>query len=110
PAKVVGRSIGPTGTTIGLYHNDPMFNTMVYDVVFDDGFIKEYSANIIAENMMNQVEDEGFAVTHLKAIIDHWKSDNALDKDSAFTTTNRGVRRQRKTTHGWTMLVWWSDG
>lgn len=76
---------------MGAYHEDPKLNTLVYDVEFDNGMIKGYSANVIAENMLSQIEDKGFTVTHLTAIIDYQKSDEALSADSAFATVQGGA-------------------
>ena len=50
-AKVVGRSKDAEGNVIGTYNDNPFANTMVYDVEFPDGVIKEYAANVIAGNM-----------------------------------------------------------
>ena len=36
-AKVIGRTIGDTGTTCGTYNPNPYHNTIVYDVEFPDG-------------------------------------------------------------------------
>jgi len=49
-AKVIGRSVGPDGLTpAGTYHNNPILNSIVYDIEFPDGQVKEYAANIIAD-------------------------------------------------------------
>ena len=50
-AKVVRRTIGLNGQAQGSYHQQPELNTMTYDVEFDDGLVKEYSANVIAEEL-----------------------------------------------------------
>ena len=60
PAKVIGRTIDPTGRTVGTYNDNPIINTCVYDVEFPDGEVKEYSANVIAENLLSQVDTQGF--------------------------------------------------
>ena len=52
------RSIGPDGHSVGSYHDNPILNSVVYDVEFPDGQVKEYAANVIAENMLTQVDDE----------------------------------------------------
>ena len=51
--KVARRSLGPDGRTTGSYGNNPMLNTVVYDVDFPDGGSREYSANAISENMIS---------------------------------------------------------
>ena len=110
-AKVLQRSIGPNGTNVGRYHDNPQLNSIIYDVEFPDGTIKEYSANVIAENMLIQVDSDGFAMTIMEGIIDH-KMDKAIAvaKSDKYIATRRGQRKLRKTTMGWKLLVKWKDG
>ena len=68
---VLQRSIGPDGHIAGKYDDNPALNSIVYDVEFPDGNVKEYSANIIAENMLTQVDSYGFIMTMMEGIIDH---------------------------------------
>ena len=49
-------SLGPEGNVVGSYDEKPFLNSIIYDVEFNDGTVKEYSANVIAENMLTQVE------------------------------------------------------
>ena len=46
-AKVVGRASDRDGMPIGEFNENPILNTRVYDVMFPDGNIQEYSANVI---------------------------------------------------------------
>ena len=50
--KFKRRSVGPDGKLTGKYDDDPLLNSLVYEVEFPDGTMKEYAANIIAENMI----------------------------------------------------------
>ena len=59
-AKVVGRSKGQDGHNIGTYDENPILNSVIYDVEFPDGVVKQYAANVIAENILSQVDSEGF--------------------------------------------------
>ena len=45
----------------------------MYEVEFPDGKIKEFSANIIAENMLTQVDSDGFLTSLMNSIVDFWK-------------------------------------
>ena len=54
--KAARRSLDADGRTTGTYHDNPFLNTITYDVEFPDGQVKEYGANIIAENMLTQVD------------------------------------------------------
>ena len=39
-AKILCQSLEPTGRYVGFYHNNPILNTLVYDVEFTDGEVK----------------------------------------------------------------------
>jgi hypothetical protein len=104
------RAITPTGNTTGLYDQNPLMNTMVYEVEFDDGDVVEYSANSIAENMLTQIDSEGFSVTMLAGIVDSKKDAAvAVSKEDGWVVTQRGKKKKRKTTQGWKLLVRWVD-
>ena len=68
-------------------------------------------ANVIAENMLTQVDSDRFALTMMDGIIDY-ERDNAIviQKSDAYVVTQHGRKRHRRTTVGWKLLVKWSDG
>ena len=109
-AKVIRRSKDADGNIIGTYDDNPMLNSLVYDVEFPDGEIREYSANVIAENMFSQVDANGHQHTLLDSIIDFERTPSAVDKSDMYITTKSGQRRLRQTTDGWNLLVLWKDG
>ena len=109
-AKVIARSKDENGNIIGSYDVNPLLNTLVYDVEFPNGEIKEYSANSIAENMYRQVDADGFSHTLLDSIQDHRKDGNAVERADGYVTTRSGRRRMRETTSGWFFKVLWKDG
>jgi hypothetical protein len=88
-----------------------MNNTMVYEVEFPDGQVREYAANIIAENMLTQVDSKGYSLTLMDAIVDY-KRDKAvaIPKSEMYVVTKGGQKRMRQTTQGWKLLVHWKDG
>jgi len=47
------------GELQGRSNANPILDTSVYEVAFDDGIMKAYSANIIAEHIYLQVDGEG---------------------------------------------------
>ena len=109
--KVIKRALGPDGTVAGTYDENPCLNTMIYEVEFPDGQLKEYAANVIAENMLTQVDSDGFSLTMMEAIIDYRKDDAvAVPKIDKYLITSSGQKRLRKTTVGWSLLVKWADG
>ena len=58
-AKVIRWSVDADGQVIGSFNENPLLNTLVYDVEFPDGAIKKYAANIIAENVLTQCDPDG---------------------------------------------------
>ena len=55
-ATVKRRKIEINGKRMGKSHSDPILDTRVYDVEFPDGTVKEFAANIIAQNMYSQCD------------------------------------------------------
>ena len=110
PVTVTGHTVGPSGRPEGEYNEDPALNSLMYDVRFPDGDVKEYSANVIAENLMNQVDEEGFSLTTIESITAHRTTDEAVTKENMFAVNKQGVKRIRYTTCGWQLLCKWKDG
>ena len=55
----------------GTYHDNPFLNTITYNVEFSDRQVKVYGSNIIAENMLTQVDLDGYSLSLMDSIIDH---------------------------------------
>lgn len=108
-AKVKGNSNDADGNIIGNYNDNLFLNTMVYDVEFPDGAIKEYAANIIAENMYAQIDPHGRSHTILDCILDFKKDSTALSKDDMYITNKSGRRRIRELILGWKFLTHHKD-
>ena len=104
-AKFIGRATDQDRNVIVTYDDHLYSNTMVYDVEFPDEEIKEYSENVIAENIYAEVYAEGFFHSRLDSILDFKKDDNAADNGEMYVTTNSGQRHVCKTTAIWKLLV-----
>lgn len=109
-AVVLGRHKKDDGTEIGRTDHNPALNTAVYDVKFPDGAIKQYSANIIAENLYSQVDMDGHTSLVLESIVDHRKDETAIKNEDKYFRTKQGQRRLRQTTKGWELCVLWRNG
>ena len=109
-AKVQGRSKDLDGNAIGSFDDNPLLNSIIYDVEFPDGAVKQYAANTIAENMYSQLDSDGYSQTILDGIIDYSKDGQAVTMEDKYVTTRTGTRRLRETTIGWKLLVKWKDG
>ena len=104
--KVARRSLDADGRTTGTYHDNPLLNTITYDVEFPNGQVKEYGANIIAENMLTQVGSDGYSLSLMDLIIDHQRDPSqAIPMEDKHITTKSGQKRLRKTTKGWKLLI-----
>jgi len=108
-AKVLSRKRDADGNPIGRSHTNPLLDTRVYTVEFDDGETLEYAANVIAENMYSQVDTEGRQYQILESIVDHKKDGSAVSADDQYVTVN-GKKHARKTTKGWKLCIKWKDG
>ena len=60
------------------YYN-PLKDHSIYEIVFPDGTTDEVEANLIAECMVSECDQEGRQYRMLKEISDHRKDDTALN-------------------------------
>ena len=70
-AKVKKRTLDEAGNPIGKYHENPLLDSRMYDVEFIDGGVEAVTANIIAENILAQIDEEGHRQLTLDEIVDH---------------------------------------
>ena len=97
------------GKPIGSSNPNPLLDSREYLVCFEDGTEETYTANLIAECLYSQVDDEGRRLQVMQEIIDHEKKDSAIREEDAYYSTKAGPRPKR-TTKGWRLLVEWKDG
>ena len=108
--KVARQSLDADGRMTGTYHNNPFLNTVTYDIEFSDGQVKEYGTNIIAENMLTQVDSDGYSLSLMDSIIDNHKDPSqAIPIEDKYITTKSRQRRLRKTMKGWKLHIKWKD-
>ena len=104
-AKVKKRTTDETGNTIGKYHANPLLDSRMYDVEFEDGGVEAITANIIAENILSQIDEEGHRQLMLDEIVDHRTTKYAIPKSEGTYETTYGVTRKKRTTRGWEILL-----
>ncbi|KAI2498321.1 Reverse transcriptase (RNA-dependent DNA polymerase) [Fragilaria crotonensis] len=109
-ARVVKRARDNNGNPIGKRHPNPLLDTREYECELEDGSLMRYHANVIAENIFAQCDDEGRRHAVLAEIVDHKADKRALRTDNGYVTTKRGRRVPKKTTKGWKILCQWKDG
>jgi hypothetical protein len=109
-ARVAKRARSDSGLPIGRSHTNPLFDTREYECVTEDGVTERYSANVIAENIYAQCDDEGRSMLVLDQITDHRKDDSAISIADGYTVSHNGNRTSKRTTRGWQLLCTWKDG
>ena len=109
-ATVKRRKTDTEGESIGKRHNNPLLDSREYEVEFIDGSVETITANVITENLLSQVDDEGHCQMLLHDILDHRKLSNALSDEDAAYTTKYGSTKRSKTTVRWEICVEWKDG
>ncbi len=92
---VIKRAKVTTGQPIGRGHANPLFYTREYVIEFTDGSLKNYFANVIAENMYAQVDDEGRQYQLLDKITDHRSDGMALRIEDGFTWWVHSILQKR---------------
>ena len=107
---VIKCSWGLDGEPIGRPHANSLFDTCEYEIEFTDGTTEKYTANIIAENMFAQVDDEGHQFLLLDEIIDHKRDNSAIPILEGMIWNASGTEKPKRTTKGWKLLVQFKDG
>jgi hypothetical protein len=85
---------------IGKINPNSLLDTLVYKVELEDGSIKRYHANILAEHIYNKLDNKVYSTSTFDSIVDHKLSGQPL----------RGQKVSQTTTKGWTMCVQLNNG
>ena len=109
-AIVKRRKIDDDGNPIGIANNNPLMDSRLYEIEFIDGTMEAVSANVIAENILSQVDDEGHRQMLLDEIIDHRTTGEQIKKGNEYVEMSNGTKRRILTTKGWEICVQWKDG
>jgi hypothetical protein len=107
--KFTGRKCGIDGVTRGKASANPILDTRTYNVEFPDGRSEEYTANVIAENMYAQCDEEGNQFLMLQDIVGHKTDGHAVDRSDMYIKVGRTIQI-RNTEKSWHLCVEWKDG
>ena len=86
-----------------------MHDKSLYEIEYTDGTMQQPVANIIADNMMSQVDSEGHNYQVLTEVTDQNKDDSAIANVSGFIKSSSGNLHRNRTTRVWKLLVEWKD-
>lgn len=109
-ARVTKRIKDDNGEPIGTQTSNPLTNHSLYEVTYPDGHTAELEYNIIAENLLSQVDSEGRHYQVLSEISDHQSDASAIKRKDGFIRSKNGNLHAKKTTRGWKLEVEWKDG
>jgi hypothetical protein len=109
-AKVVSCAVDSDGRLIGEHNNNPILNSLCYMCEFPDGTVKEFLANVIASNIYEESDADGYSSSLLYKIVDHKSSGEAVKIADKYITSANGNKRICQTTVGWKFLVEWIGG
>jgi len=82
----------------------------MYEVEYADGTMETLSANILAENILAQVDENGYRHLMIDEIVDHRKTDEAIPITEGTYRTKHGTIRKKFTTCGWQIYIRFKDG
>ena len=110
-ARVTKRLKDKDGKPIGRSNgNNPILDSRLYEVEFQDGYKSAMSANTIAENLFSQVDADGQRQVIFGEVIGHRNDGTQLEGDNAFVKSSNGTNRRKETTQGWEINIEWKDG
>jgi hypothetical protein len=109
-ARVTKRLKDKDGRPIGTASDNPILDSRMYEVEYEDGHKIAMAANAIASNLFAQVDQDGQRFVLFDEIID-WRTDGSQIKlEDAFIHLSNGNKRRRETTKGWEVCIQWKDG
>jgi hypothetical protein len=88
-ACILNLKLYSDGNPIGKANDNPILDSRMYDVEWSDGITEELMANIIAENLFSQVDDEGNRYVLLDDIIYHRNTEGYISGDNGFITLDK---------------------
>ncbi|CAJ1941927.1 unnamed protein product, partial [Cylindrotheca closterium] len=109
-AVVRRRIVDAEGNPIGVANNNQLLDTRQYEVEYEDGGTEIFSANLLAENLLAQVDEHGHKHLLMEEITEHRSNEKAVKKQDGFYSLKSGTQRRRHTTAGWDFYVTWKDG
>ena len=92
-------------TSTGEGNYNAMHDKSLCEGEYPDGIMEQLAANIIAENMMSQVDSEGHHYQVLTEVTYHKKYDSAIYKVGGFIKSSSGNLHRNRATRWWKLLV-----
>ena len=98
---VISRKCDTDGNPMGRSHANPILDTRIYNVEFDDGDVTELTTNLITESMYSQCDPNRNQYLLLDQLIDHRSTDRVVALPDQVVHRKDGKAYRRKTMTGW---------
>ena len=86
---------------IGVDNDNPILDLRIYEVEYCDGYVAAISANVVADNLFAQVDQEGNIFVMIDSIIDTITDGTQTLQQYAFVISKSGAKQRKNTTKGW---------
>ena len=98
------------GRPIGVANENPILDSRMYEMKYNDGHTSSLEAILVAENLFAQFDQAGNRFTILDSIIGT-RTDGTQIKyiKDAFVHTSTGTKRRVNTTKGYEIFIQWKD-
>jgi hypothetical protein len=97
------------GNPVGRANNNPIMDSRVYHIEFEDNDVSELTANVITELMHALCDDEGNEYLIMDLFVDHRSNAKAVSKDGQ-RMAHKGCNSLRWSTVEWHLCIQWKDG
>ena len=104
------RALDDDGTPMGTHNPNILIDNSIYEVEFANGDVDLLAANVIAENLLAQIDEQGHRHLMLGEILDHRVLEDAIPISKGTYKTKQGTTRRVQTTRGWEIYAEWKDG
>ena len=95
---------------MGVGTSNPITDKSLYEVEYLDGTVETLASNVISENLLSQVDQEGHRQLLIDEIICHRKNPEAVKKKDSFYSTRNVNLHLKETTKEWGLCVQWKGG
>jgi hypothetical protein len=92
--QVKQRAVDVEGKPLERPSTNPLLDSRQYEVEFMDGETEILTANIIAENLLAQVDEEGHRQKLIDEIENHRITEEATPIDQGIFPTHSGMKRR----------------
>ena len=109
-ARVLRRHKDEAGLQFGRRDDNPILDSRMHEIEFLDGSTEMVTANLIAENLFSQVDEQGQQFQIMEETLNCGFTDKVVKPADGFMCSQNGQLQPVITTKGCELLVKWKDG